>query len=51
MKLPGVDKYFTYSELYHFYIDFRKMDMPEYKWVEFLEEKIMFVGRFSQLQA
>lgn len=40
MKTPGIEKYFTYSELYHFYIDFRKMDMPEFKWVDYLQHKL-----------
>lgn len=46
LKIPGIDKYFSYSEIYQLYIKFREIGLPQYEWSDFLRDQVRKVGKF-----
>jgi hypothetical protein len=32
LRIPGMDKYFDYEQVYEFYLSFKESGLPEYNW-------------------
>lgn len=47
LLIPGIDKCFTYSEIYELYLKFKEIGLPEYKWSNFLSDQVRKVMKFG----
>ena len=50
LKVPCIDKYFAYSQIYELYIRFLEMGLPEYQWSDFLTGEVRKIAKLMITQ-